>query len=101
MATLYALFPDARESGTTLGAVYTALAAWNGEHYDHQLPFRRISFMAPILALYSVGATPPDDMLLILKSIDWAYPARLVYREETERNWSFVTLGLSLREELA
>lgn len=98
MAAMYLLLPDAREKEKT----------WWKEANDllrsaevFQPPFRLVSALDSITALVSGGGVmEPDEMLALLRQIDWAYPAKLLYRTEPEDSWSFVTLGLSLRDEL-
>jgi hypothetical protein len=98
MAALYVVLPDGRDDAAWTLEAQRAMRAWNQAHEGHETPFRTVSFRSPILAVTSEGDMDPDDMLALLRQIDWAYPAKLLYRTESEDTWSFVTLGLSLRE---
>jgi hypothetical protein len=55
---------------------------------------------ASLLEARLAHATSDSTQTLLdgLRRIDWAYPALVVYRESGDDRWSYVTLGLSLRE---
>ncbi|MGN6128488.1 MAG: hypothetical protein ACTHON_18170 [Humibacter sp.] len=98
MAALYLLLPDRREERVEV-VTRIALAHYNASAGDKWQPyFRPVTALGPIGAWVTPGRIDPDDMLALLRQIDWAYPARVLYRTESENTWSFVTLGLSLRE---
>lgn len=100
MAGMYLLLPDAREQHEAWWpAAQAGFRAFNATAGDYQPYFRPVSAVSPIGAWVSVGPMDQDTMLSILRGIDWAYPARLLYRTRSENGWSFVTLGLSLRPE--
>lgn len=104
-AVTYYLFLDGREDPAVVAQANKGIRVWNqgaGRHY--QAPFGPTTHIAPITALSSVAGldgVPPLEMCFLLRGIDWAYPAQLVYREEGEHRWSQVAFGLSLREEAA
>lgn len=41
---------------------------------------------------------PVDDLLDVLRGLDFERPALLVYREDGDDRWSYVTLGLNTPE---
>lgn len=98
MGALFILLPDRREGPVVLTRVNDLL-------YEHATTrpawsFRPMATVTSITAYRSFGSgVGPDTMLALLRQIDWAYPAKLLYRTESENGWSFVTLGLSLRPE--
>lgn len=99
-ATLYALFPDDRERNIALD-IQRAIGTWNrSQSEEFQWPFIRMEERAMIPAWRTDGPMPPDVMLSLLRRIDWAYPALLVYRAVDEPRWNQVTLGLSAKPEL-
>lgn len=71
MATDYYLFPDRREKDAN---AFDAVSEALGD---------RLS---------------PDEALPRLRRIDWAHPALVVYREDGDDRWSYVTLGLNTPE---
>lgn len=76
MATSYHLFPDGREEPKNINRA----TAWTG---------------IPASATRSV-----DTVLVELRSIDWAHPALVVYREDGDDRWSYVMVGLNTPEGL-
>lgn len=100
-ALAFLLLPDARESGRPLAVVNTAIRELNNvSGAQYHAPFHPVWTMKPFAWRSLGGAIDPDTMLGILRSAQWDYPARVMYRFEDENTWSFVTLGLSLKPEL-
>jgi hypothetical protein len=103
-AVSYYLFPDRRESPAVVGEANETIKTWSaGPGRNYQAPFGQVSFTSPVSGWVSVAGywgVPPLEMMTILKGIDWAYPALLVYREAEDDRWSQLLLGLSLRSEL-
>ena len=93
---LYVLLPDARERDATmrsLGELERARNIVSGVQYHP--PFARMVFTSPISAWHSHGAMEPDEMLALLRQVDWAYPALLAYRTSEENRWSHLLVGLA------
>ena len=101
MKTAFLLFPDSREGEKTMGLVNQAIrdqnAAVIGAEYTP--PFSLVHYTHPVQVWKSFGSgLGPDEILAILRGIDWAYPVKVMYRAEQDNAWSFVTLGLSSPE---
>jgi len=43
-------------------------------------------------------STSMDQLLARLRNIDWRHPALVVYREDGDDRWSYVTIGLNTPE---
>lgn len=98
-STTYVLFPDGRDDDFGVSAVNREMRARNTGPAPYHGPYRPLGFGAKAKAWYSVGSgIQPDEMLAMLKAVDWPFPARLVYRTGDEDRWSYVTLGLSSPE---
>lgn len=99
MAATYALFPDAREGDQGITQVNKALRERNVSASEYHAPFRPTSAIAPIVGWTSSGfGLEPEDMISILRGIEWEFPFLLVYRTSKDTRWSFVTVGLSSPE---
>lgn len=70
MGVQYSLFPDRREEAASIEQASEAL---------------RI-------------APTDEEALARLRRIDWRHPALVVYREDGDDRWSYVTLGLNTPE---
>lgn len=95
----FVLFPDGRDKDFGVAAVNREMRARNTGPSPYHSPFRPMIYGAKAQAWFSIGSgLQPDEMLAMLKVVDWPYPAMLVYRTGSEDRWSFVTLGLSSPE---
>lgn len=102
MGALFILLPDRREPLESVRQANELVHQLDTEKSTQrvQLPFTPVAHMTSIKAYRSFGSgVDPHTMLALLGQIDWAHPARVLYRTESENTWSFATLGLSLREE--
>jgi hypothetical protein len=99
-SALYALFPDAREPEDSLRSVSRLERKRNVTGAQYHPPFSRMVFTSPIEAWHSHGVMEPDEMLDLLKQVDWAYPALLAYRTSEDNRWSHMLLGMSVKPEL-
>lgn len=102
MGALFILLPDRREGLEGIRQANELIHQLDAQagRASVTLPFTSVAHMTTIRAYRSFGSgASPDEMLALLRQIDWAYPARVLYRTESENGWSYVVLGLSLRSE--
>ena len=98
MRTTFFLFPDSREGRRGIGEVNASILRRNGvvPRSKSHPRFAPAVFAYPDSAWQSWGTgMTPDEMLSILKGVNWDYPVKVIYRAEPDHVWSFVTLGLS------
>jgi hypothetical protein len=102
-ATTYALFPDSREYETEVVLANEKIRARNAvTGAEYHTPFRPAPFTAPVRSWisYSVDeGMEPSEMLALLRSVDWVYPALVVWRTEgADTRWNQALLGLNKPE---
>lgn len=99
-AAMYTLFPDGREAEALVTEINQILRDRAFESEDYHGPFRPTSYTTPLVAWSSHGeGLEPEEMLRILRSRSWSWPALLVYRTSEDNRWSYLHLGLGFAEE--
>lgn len=94
-STTYFVLPDQREYQTSMVLANERIRARNVSGAEYHRPFGPQPFTGSAQGWLSFGVMEPDEMLALLRQVDWVHPVLVVYRTEFDHSWSFVTLGLS------